>query len=322
VVIIARALKAGLYTQIVCAALSIVVFAGIVGAEPSVLRATLTGLVGLVAVLASSRSEPIHALCLAVIALVLIDSDLAVNFGFALSIAATVGIVVMHPFLYRALAPTGWPDILVRALSVAIAADIMTMPIISLMTGEVSLVSVGANVLVAAATAPVTIMGLVAAVLAALPGGLEVLLFPLIQPFTWWIYTVGHYAAGLPQATISATPLAVAIGYGWIIAGFLYKRAGLTIGVAALLFIAVSFTGEQRVPEVELDSLVAHVVDKREDIEPIPPGTQLVVVLEDSGRAASRGTTTAGGIPVIFPNRDREVTLHIDGSQHAADGRF
>ncbi|MHA2789543.1 ComEC/Rec2 family competence protein [Corynebacterium sp. S7] len=322
VVVIARAMRAGLYTQIVCAAVSVVIFAGIVGAEPSVLRATLTGLVGLVAVLASSRAEPIHALCLAVIALVFINSDLAVNYGFALSIAATVGIVVMHPFFYRALVSTRWPDILVRALSVAIAADIMTMPIISLMTGEVSLVSVVANVLVAAATAPVTILGLVAAVLAALPGGFEVVLFPLIQPFTWWIYTVGHSAAGFPQAIIAAAPLAVIIGYGWIFAGFLYRRAGVTIGIVAVLFIAVGATGQQRAPEVPLEKLVAHVVETREDIEPIPAGTQLVVVLDDSGQRAGRGTSTAGGIPVIFPNRDGEVSLHVDGTQHAADGRF
>ncbi|WP_018296414.1 ComEC/Rec2 family competence protein [Corynebacterium lubricantis] len=322
VVLIARALRAGLYTQICLAGLAVVVFAGIVGAEPSVLRATITGLVGLVAVLASSRSEPMHALCLAVISLVLLDSDLAVNYGFALSVAATVGIVVMHPFLYRALAPTGWPDILVRALSVAVAADIMTMPIISLMTGQVSLVSVGANVLVAAATAPVTILGLLAAVLAALPGGLEVVVYPLIQPFTWWIYTVGHTAASFPQATIAATPLAVAIGYGWVIAGFLFRRAGLTLGVAALVLIGAGVVGQNRAPEVELGDLVAHVVDTRDDVEPVPPGTELVVVLDNSGRKASRGSQTAGGIPVIFPNRDGEVSLHVDGTQHAADGRF
>lgn len=227
--LLARLCGLGLRFQIAASALALAVFVGLVGTEPSVLRAAITGAVGLVAVLASSKSEPIHALCLAVIALVLIDSDMAASYGFALSVAATAGIIVLQPFLYRALAPTGWPDIVVRALGVAIAADLVTMPIIALMAGEVSLVSVLANLLVAPATAPVTVLGLVAVGLSLLPGGLEQVLYLAITPLTWWINTVGTWLAGLPLATVETTPYYALLGYGWVIAGLLLRRPRLTL---------------------------------------------------------------------------------------------
>ena len=86
--VLASALGLGLRGRIVFAAAALALFAGLVGPEPSVLRASVTGLVGLMAVLASSTAEPVHTLCLAVIGLVLVDSNLAVSFGFALSVAA------------------------------------------------------------------------------------------------------------------------------------------------------------------------------------------------------------------------------------------
>ncbi|WIM67143.1 ComEC/Rec2 family competence protein [Corynebacterium breve] len=320
-VMIARAVGVGLRAQVVAAGVTVFVFAGLVGAEPSVLRATVTGLVGLVAVLASSNVQPMHALSLATIALVLFDSDMAVNYGFALSVAATVGIIALNPMLYRWLARTRWPDILVRALAVAIAADLMTMPIIALMTGEVSLVSVAANVLVAPATAPVTVLGLIAVLLTLLPGGLEQLLFFAIQPFTWWIHTIGHGLAALPNSTTSATPWLVLLGYGWVLAGFMYHRPRTTL-LFVLAALILPMLSAPRAPEVDIGQLATYVVDKQENIEPIPTGTELIVVLDDEGRPAPRGTRTAGGIPVLFPHRDGEVRVHEDGSQHAADGRF
>ena len=141
-VIATTLLRLGLRYRLAAATAALLLFAGLVGPDPSVLRASVTGLVGLTAVMASTRAEPIHALCFSIIGLVLVDPDLAVHYGFALSVAATAGIVALSPLLYRALAFTQWPDIVVRALAVAIAADIATMPIIALMAGQVTVQAV------------------------------------------------------------------------------------------------------------------------------------------------------------------------------------
>ncbi|WP_257160315.1 ComEC/Rec2 family competence protein [Corynebacterium cystitidis] len=320
--IAARLVGLGLRGQVAASAVALSIFVGLVGSEPSVLRAAITGVVGLVAVLASSASEPIHALSLAVIALVFLDSDMAANYGFALSVAATAGIIVLHPLLYRALAPTGWPDIVVRALAVAIAADIVTMPIIALMAGEVSLVSVVANVLVAPATPPVTVLGLVAVLLSLIPGGLEQLVYLAITPLTWWINFVGTHLAQLPVATVEATPWYTLLGYGWVIAGFLLRRPRITVVVAVCAYFAASW--QPLPPAIDLERAPVHIVDTLHDTarEQVPPGIAAIIVLDDEGPAATRPTVTTERVPVLYPNRDGPVTVHVDGTQHAADGRF
>lgn len=270
---------------------ALVVFVLLVGFEPSVQRAAVMGLVGLLAVLNSSRVEPMHGLSLAIIVLLFIDSELCSSFGFALSVVATAGIVVVSPLLYRHLAVIGWPDIFIRALAVAIAADLVTMPIVALMAGEVSVVSVLANVLVAPATAPVTILGLIAAIFAQL-GPLSVLgagLLAVAEPFTWWINTIAHGCTGLPLNTVAASPFLVLLAYGWVVAGIVYRRPLLTL----LCVIAVLVPRHLETPQKPV-----HVVATEEDVYPIPPGTCSIVVTEDS--PPDYPTRTPEGIPVFY----------------------
>ncbi|MEZ2188550.1 ComEC/Rec2 family competence protein [Corynebacterium sp. CCM 9204] len=251
VVILTRLLGVGPRVQVAGAGCVLAAFVGLVGTEPSVLRAAATGIVGLVAVLAATRAEPAHALCLSTIVLLLWRSDLAVSYGFALSVAATAGIIALHPLLHRPLAATGWPAIIVRALSVAIAADIVTMPIIAIMAGRVSLVSVAANVFAAVAVPPITVLGLVAALLAAFPGPgpqLAGACLWMLTPLLRWINGVAGVFAGLPHATV---PVAAGwLGVAWVILGCCWTvwaiYAGqvrvLVLGAVLLTLISVVFT--------------------------------------------------------------------------------
>ena len=320
-VLACRALTLGPRIQVAAAGAALALFVGLVGTEPSVLRASVTGLVALLAVLGSTRLEPIHGLCLAAIGLLLWDPDLAVAYGFALSVAATAGIIALHPLLYPALARTRLPDILVRALAVAIAADLVTMPLIALMAGEVSVVSVLANVLVAPAVAPVTVLGLLAAGLALLPGPWAWLPLKLLEPCTWWIHTVADWCAGLPLSTVPAEPAWTLVAYGWIIAGLVAGRPWTTLVLLAAWWTCNADLS--RPPSViPLDTLTVHSIETVEDVDRAPAGTRVIVVLDPTGSPADRPTVTRDGVPVLFPHRDGEVTLHTDGSQHARDGRF
>lgn len=312
--IVAAAVGLGLRGRIVTSAVALLLYASLVGPEPSVLRASVTGLVGLTAVLASRQSEPIHALCLSVIGLVLVDSDLAVHYGFALSVAATAGIVALFPLVYRMLAPTGWPDIFVRALAVAIAADVTTMPIVAMMAGQVSLVSVVANVIVAPITGPVTVLGLAAAVLSLIHAGLAAPVLWIVEPMAFWVRLVAETGAGLPGATVKTQPIVVVVVYGWFLAGLLagYPKATVTAALACGLCATV-LQAPAGTP-VDVGRLRAHVVEKQEDALPVPPGTQLIVVLEQ-GQPHRRPVVTDQGIPVIFPNRDGPVAIYPDGTQ-------
>ena len=290
-----RAVGVGPRAQVAGALAAMAVFVGLVGPEPSVLRASVAGVVGLLAVVGSTRMQPAHALSLGALVLLFVRSDLAVNFGFALSMAATAGIVGLFPLLFRAIAPLGLPDVLGRALAVAVAADVVTMPIVALMTGEVSLVSVLANVLVAPATAPVTVLGLGAVVLAQF--GLAGPLLRLIEPCTWWIFHIAHGATALPLTTVAAGPLAVLVVYGWLIFGLTSARPRLTIAIAAAALLVASWHPPEPAPDY------AHpvVVPSDKDIGAVPPGTTVIVV--ERGSPRDYPVRTQDGIDVVYAER-------------------
>ena len=331
-VILARVARCGPVGQSIAALVVLAFYVSVVGPAPSVLRASITGLVGVVAIVNSSRMPPIHALSIAVITLLLIDSDLAVTFGFALSVAATAGIIALVPLLYRPLARIRLPDVVVRAFAVSIAADIVTMPLVALMAGRVSVVSVLANVAVTPVVSIALLLGLTATILAVLPLPFpaEAVALKFAEPVVWWIYRVASWAQDLPLATIEVTPWAAAITYGWIIVALLagLVRTTIAVGITGMLFAGWL----QRPPapaEISPDNVL--VIDELAEItdysgqiaaETIPGNTEAIVVTDSSGRKADRPTATPAGIPIMFPNRDGPVTVYVDGSQRAESGKF
>ncbi len=86
-------------------------------------------------------------------------AGLATSVGFALSVLATAGILV----LARAVATPwlGWlPRWLAEAIAVPLAAQLACTPLVAAISGQVSLVAVAANLLVAPLVGPATVLGL------------------------------------------------------------------------------------------------------------------------------------------------------------------
>ncbi|SQG65175.1 multitransmembrane, metal-binding protein [Corynebacterium renale] len=313
VALVLRAVGCGPRAQLAGAAVALGGFVVLVGVEPSVLRAAVMGAVGLLAVVYSTRMQPIHGVCLAVIGLVLWDCQLAVQWGFALSVAATVGIVVLFPLMYRALGAFGWPDILTAAVAVALAADAATAPVVAAMAGHVPLTGVFANVLVAAPVTPVTVLGMCAVILMLLPGGLEsVVLWPT-YPCTWWIYTVAHSVAELHQP-VAATALWVLVVYGWVLYLFGTDRTRIVLGTAgAISVIFLATLGWRQLTSglhpVQLRPEEVGVVATLDQVpKDAPPGIKVWVV--EGG--VEKPTKTAGGIPIISP--DSKLSQTADGA--------
>ena len=97
---------AGLRSRAVPAAglLAILGFLVLARPEPSVLRATVTGVVGVLALSRGGRRAGIASLCAAVVLLIFIDPGLGRSYGFALSVLATGGLLVLAPGWRRSLA--------------------------------------------------------------------------------------------------------------------------------------------------------------------------------------------------------------------------
>ena len=185
----------------------------LVGPQPSVLRAAVMGAIAMLALLAGRTRSCVPALASAVIVLLAIDPQLAASVGFALSVLATAGLILLAPVwsesLQRRGLPRGWADLLV----VPVAAHLVTMPVVVLISGTVSVVAVLANLLVAPVVAPALILGMLCALTGPWWPGAAAVLARLTAPLLDWIADVAHTLARWPSATVPwpATPTGAAL---------------------------------------------------------------------------------------------------------------
>lgn len=164
-----------------------------------------------------------------VVLLLILAPVLAVSLGFALSVAATAGLLVVAPPLRRSLrrALARVPgserarEALADAIALTTAAQITTAPILASLGQGLSLVAVPANVLAAPAVAPITVLGLLAAVTAPILPPLGQGLGWLAIPFAAWIAWCARTFAGLdgailawPGGLVGALAALAAIGTG------------------------------------------------------------------------------------------------------------
>lgn len=172
------------------AALALAWFVVLARPEPSVVRAATMGLVALLGMSASRRGAGAPALSAAVVVLLLLDPWLARSYGFALSTLATLGLLLfVRPWsrainarLPRRLHVVG------PAVAIPVAAHLACAPVVVLLQGSVSTVSVLANLVAAPLVAPTTVAGVLTALVA--------LLSPSLASWPAWL-------AGLPALGIA-----------------------------------------------------------------------------------------------------------------------
>ncbi|MFG1677980.1 ComEC/Rec2 family competence protein [Micromonospora sp. NPDC049282] len=202
VLLLARWARAGPRTAVALCGLALVGFVILVRPSPSVVRAAAMGAIGLAALAAGRSRAALPALAAAVAGLVLLDPDLAGDPGFALSVCATGGLLLLAPGWRDALRRRGVPPGLAEALAVPAAAQLACGPVIAGLSATVSLVAVPANLLVVPAVAPATVLGVLAAVLSPVwPAGAEFLAWLASWPARWLVAVASH-GAGLPAGNV------------------------------------------------------------------------------------------------------------------------
>jgi competence protein ComEC len=227
------------------AALVLLAFVIVVQPSASVLRAAVMGAITLLAVASHRRRQALPALSASVIALMIAAPELAVDVGFALSVSATAALVVIAPVWSRRLTGRGWPKPLADAVSVAVAAQLVTAPLVAGMSGTFSVVSVAANLAVAAVIPPITVFGTAAAALCPLwPSGAE-LLIRFTGPELWWLLRVAHWAAGVAGASIpvpSGLLGVVTVAAASITAVVLWRWRWVRIGTCGTVMCLLAWT--------------------------------------------------------------------------------
>lgn len=209
--------------------------------EPSVLRAAAMGVVGLAGLAVGSRRHGVPAVACAVLVLLMVDPWLGRTYGFALSVLATAGIIVLGPPFSEALAR--WlPRFAATAVGVPLAAQVACTPVVAVLSASVSAVAVVANMLVAPAVTPATVLGIAATLVS--PVSLTGACVPghLAGYAARWIVEIGTRAARMPGASLTWPSSALGVGVltllcvaAVVLAPRLLRRRGVTLALAGSL---------------------------------------------------------------------------------------
>ena len=161
---------------------------------------------------------------------------------------ATAGILLVAPAWRDALAR--WlPRWLAEAVAVPAAAQLACTPLVAAISGQVSLVAVAANLLVAPAVGPATVLGLLGGVVGLVSAPLGRLVGTLAGWCVAWIVEVAQRGAGLPGAALDwgttawSLALLVLVTAAVLAAGPVVLRRRSTGAAACLVLVAVTVLG-------------------------------------------------------------------------------
>ncbi|WP_314360974.1 ComEC/Rec2 family competence protein [Rothia mucilaginosa] len=187
--------------MVLCGVVAVLAYAMLLDSEGSVIRSLAMGLLGAYAMLRGSGRQSLAALQTTVLMCLLAAPHLAVDMGFALSVAATSALILLGPPLIRLLMRV-MPVFCAEMLAAPIVASLWCTPLILAMSGKVPLYSVPAN-LVAAPLAPLSMLAGLAALgfmLLGLPTAADLCLRAgglAAQGIEWAAHTAAH-APGNP----------------------------------------------------------------------------------------------------------------------------
>ncbi|WP_353809800.1 ComEC/Rec2 family competence protein [Agromyces sp. SYSU T00194] len=197
-------------TRLVVAGAALFAFVAIVTPEASVVRAATMAGVVLVALALGRGGGGVPALSVAVVGLLAVDPWYARDAGFALSVLATAGLLLLAPPIARRFARI-MPVPLAEALALSVAAQLACQPVLTLLAPAVPVFGVAANLLAAPAAPVATVVGLLACLaLPVLPGVAHALLWIAWLPATW-IAALARTTAALPGASAGVPDGAVGV---------------------------------------------------------------------------------------------------------------
>ncbi len=211
-----------LRARLVLAAAVILVYVPLAGGGPSIQRAGVMGVAGLVAALAGRPARRWYALLLAAAVTLALNPRAAGEPGWQLSFAAVAALLVGAGPLRGVLA-RHMPGAAADAAAITIAATIGTAPLMALHFEQVSLAALPANLLAAPAIAPVMWLGVLAAAAAQVALPLATPFSALTAPPLVYLQTVAHVTASAPHSVVEihASPAVIALVWAALVAATL-----------------------------------------------------------------------------------------------------
>lgn len=270
-------------TRLLALGVLIIGYVPLAGGGPSIQRAGVMGLAGLIAVAATRAPSRAYGLLAAALVTLGLDPRASADIGWQLSFAAVLGIMLFaRPFVVRtsALIGTGgWRSPLAEGISVTLAATIATAPLTALHFERLPVATVLANLAAMPAVAPAMWMGMVSIAagqvspVLAVPFNLigSVCLAWIAQVAAW----LGRPGWAVLEVGVGPLPLAGASALGglflWLLLRFwrpgVHERRSRFPIVVAVVAVLVALI------------LLLPGADRRR-LEPPPPGGARVEVLD------------------------------------------
>ena len=222
------------------AAIAILIYTILVGADPAVVRAAIMGWVALLAWLVGRQQAGLTTLAFTAFVMAVFNPYILWNVGFLLSIAATLGLVlfadpIMHTFTHLSsrFIPVDTAERLAKPVGeyflFTIAATVTTLPVIVYYFRRASLISFLANPVILPVQPLVMILGGIAVLL----GMVFLPLGKLVAVFTWpfisFTIRVVESFAQVPKSSLvlgSVSLISVVLFYALLL--------GVTIGASRL----------------------------------------------------------------------------------------
>ena len=304
VLLVGAAFAAPRSLRLCAAVLAVAFYVPLAGSGASIQRAGVMGIAGLVAAMASRPQSRWYALLLAAAVTLAADPMVCEQPGWQLSFAAVAAIGLFAAPLRKLVEVRGLSPMISEPLALTAAATLGSAPVAAAAFGTLSLVSIPANLATAFVVAPVTWVGMVAALVGQFSTALA-------TPLTWLAYwplaaivAIAHFAAALPAAQIRASGLAVtvasaiAVALVWCVTQKRHRLlavgtvAVLTVGSAAMLTsrgageIAPPPSGQVRISFLSVgqgDATLLQSGDHAALVDSGPPGDAIVDRLSESG---------------------------------------
>lgn len=194
--------------------LAILLFVLMTGAEATVVRAAIMVLVVIMAKMFGRTYSAERALLLAAFLMVVHNPKILVfDPSFQLSFLATCALIYIVPIVerYSRIMPNWWG--MRTILVTTVSTQLMVLPLLVYSMGNISLVSVPANLLVLLIIPWTMLLGFIAALIAYISPLLALPFSYIAHLFLSWILNVSHYLGSLPFASIDIPALSV-----WLVA--------------------------------------------------------------------------------------------------------
>ncbi len=190
--------------NIICV-VAIIFFIQIVGGTPSVLRAGIMAIIFLLASLVNRQSDALTSLFISALLMLIYNPMFVFSVGFQLSFCATVSLIVFYQPVYTRLSFLQDKLIHKKIYEILIASIVVQIGIIPLTAfyfNGLSIVSIGANLVVV----PFVSIVLISGILLFLMGNIHITLGQVVAGFTYvflkLMCKIAHLFASLPFAQV------------------------------------------------------------------------------------------------------------------------